>query len=55
MCTDYETIYKDIQTSVNKIGSSYVFAYPFGHYNDDTIQALKDNNVVLASFTKCSL
>ncbi len=48
MCTDYETIYKDIQTSVNKIGSSYVFAYPFGHYNDDTIQALKDNNVVLA-------
>ncbi len=48
MCSDYDTIYKDIKKSVEKVGSSYAFAYPFGHYNDDTIKALKNNGIRLA-------
>lgn len=48
MCTPYEDIDKDIKTSIEKVGSTYAFAYPFGHYNDDTIKALKNNNIKLA-------
>lgn len=49
MCTEYEDIYKDIKTSIEKIrGNNYAFAYPFGHYNDDTIKALKENGIQLA-------
>ena len=48
MCKDYQTIYKDIKTSVNKVKNTYAFAYPFGHYNENTINALKANKVKLA-------
>lgn len=48
MCTSYDKIYKDIKLSVSKVENTYAFAYPFGHYNDDTINALKKNNIKLA-------
>ena len=48
MCKDYDTIYKDIKTSVDLVKNTYAFAYPFGHYNDDTIKALKNNKIKLA-------
>lgn len=48
MCSSYDTINKDIATSVEKFKNTYAFAYPFGHYNDDTIKALKNNNIKLA-------
>ena len=48
MCTDYDTIYKDIKKSIEKVKNKYAFAYPFGHYNDRTIEALKNNGIQLA-------
>ncbi len=48
MCTSYDNIYKDIKTSVEKVKNTYAFAYPFGHYSDDTIKALKANKIKLA-------
>ncbi len=48
MCTSYKDIYNDIKTSVSKVGNNYAFAYPFGHYSDDTIAALKANGIKLA-------
>ena len=48
MCTQYEDIFNDIKTSIEKVGNTYSFAYPFGHYNDDTIEALKANGIKLA-------
>ena len=48
MCTEYNDIFFDIQKSIEKVDNNYAFAYPFGHYNDYTIDALKENNVKLA-------
>ncbi len=48
MCKDYNTINADIKTSVEKVKNSDSFAYPFGHYNDNTIKALKANGIKLA-------
>lgn len=49
MCSSYEDIDKDIKTSIEKLGNDVtVFAYPFGHYNNDTIKALKNNGIKLA-------
>ncbi len=48
MCKPYNEIYNDIKLSVQKVGSSYAFAYPFGHYNNNTINALKNNGIKLA-------
>ena len=48
MCKTYDEIYKDIKTSVDLVKNTYSFAYPFGHYNDNTIKALKNNNIKLA-------
>lgn len=48
MCAKYDDIYKDIKVSIEKIKNTYSFAYPFGHYSDDTIKALKANNIKLA-------
>ena len=48
MCKDYDTIYNDIKLSLEKVKNSYSFAYPFGHYNDKTIKALKENGIKLA-------
>ena len=48
MCAKYEDIYKDIKESINKIKNTNSFAYPFGHYNDNTIKALQENGIKLA-------
>ena len=48
MCSDYKTIYNDIKTSVDLVKNTDAFAYPFGHYTDDTIKALKENGIGLA-------
>ncbi len=48
MCSSYETIYKDITKSVQLVGNNNAFAYPFGHYNNNTITALKKNNIKYA-------
>ena len=41
-------INKDIKTSIEKMKNNDSFAYPFGHYNDNTIKALKENGIKLA-------
>lgn len=48
MCTPYDKIYEDIKISVSKVKNTWSFAYPFGHYNDNTIKALKENDIKLA-------
>ncbi|MBQ6284723.1 MAG: DUF5011 domain-containing protein [Bacilli bacterium] len=48
MCSDYETIYNDIKKSLEIVKNNNAFAYPFGHYNDDTIKALQNNGIKLA-------
>lgn len=48
MCKSYDEINNDIKTSVNLVKNTYAFAYPFGHYNDNTIKALKNNGIKLA-------
>lgn len=42
----------DITTSQSFIGSSTVFCYPFGHYNDDCIEILKEAGYEMAYTTK---
>ncbi len=48
MCKDYDTIYDDLKLSIEKVGNSDSFAYPFGHYNDNTIKAIKEAGIKLA-------
>ena len=48
MCTSYQDIYKDIETSIDLLKNTDSFAYPFGHYTDDTIEALKENGIHMA-------
>lgn len=48
MCSSYQEIYDDIKLSIKKLGNSNSFAYPYGHYNDTAIKALKDNGIKLA-------
>ena len=48
MCSSYDAIYKDIKKSIELLKNDDAFAYPFGHYNDNTIKALKENGIKLA-------
>ena len=49
MCETYKSIYNDLVTSKNKLNNNTtVFAYPFGHYSDDFIKALKDSGFKMA-------
>ena len=48
MCSSYKEIYDDINLSIKKLGNRESFAYPYGHYNDTAIKALKDNGIRLA-------
>ena len=41
-------IKKDIQKSIDLIGGTTTFAYPYGAYNDTSIQALKELNFQMA-------
>jgi peptidoglycan/xylan/chitin deacetylase (PgdA/CDA1 family) len=44
----YEKACEDLSTSARTLGGSTAFAYPFGHYNDSSIRALKATGYKLA-------
>ena len=44
----YDEIVGDLKASSEALGGANVFCYPFGHYNDTAIKALKDTNYILA-------
>lgn len=44
----YDQIVEDVKYSSAILGGANVFCYPFGHYNDTAIKALKDSNYILA-------
>lgn len=44
----YDQIVEDLNTSSQLLGNANVFCYPFGHYNDTAIKALKDTNYLMA-------
>lgn len=44
----YNEIVNDLKASSGTLGGANVFCYPFGHYNDTAIKALKDTNYILA-------
>lgn len=44
----YDQIANDLKESSKILGGANVFCYPFGHYNDTAIKALKDSNYILA-------
>ncbi|MCI8655177.1 MAG: DUF5011 domain-containing protein [Clostridia bacterium] len=48
----YEEAVQDVTKSKNIIGSCKVFCYPFGHYNDTSVKALKDSGYTLAFTTQ---
>ena len=49
MCKTYKEIKSDLQVTKDKLKNDpKIFAYPFGHYSDDFIKALKDTNFGLA-------
>lgn len=49
MCESYKGIYNDLVLSRNKLNNNpTIFAYPFGHYSDDFIKALKDSGFKMA-------
>lgn len=47
-----EELDEDIRRSVSHIGNHEVFAYPFGQFTDEYIEALKKNDFKLAFTTK---
>ena len=49
MCKTYKEIKNDLQVTKDKLKNNpKIFAYPFGHYSNDFIKALKDTNFDLA-------
>lgn len=49
MCESYKNIYNDLMTTKDKLKDNpTIFAYPFGHYSDDFIKALKDSGFKMA-------
>ena len=44
----HDQIVQDLKKSSETLGGANVFCYPFGHYNDTAIKALKDANYILA-------
>lgn len=44
----YEQIVEDLKASSAALGNANVFCYPFGHYNDTAIKALKDTDYIMA-------
>ena len=47
----YAEALEDVTKSRDLTGGAVIFCYPFGHYNDTAIQALKDANYKLAFTT----
>ncbi len=48
----YDKVVQDLKTSSEILGGSDVFCYPFGHYNDTAIKALKNTGFKLAVTTE---
>lgn len=48
MCMPYEDVLYDLNVSVENIGHNSALAYPFGHYNDNFIRALKEAGIHMA-------
>lgn len=49
MCESYKNIYNDLMITKDKLKDNpTIFAYPFGHYSDDFIKALKDSGFKMA-------
>lgn len=44
----YDQIVEDLKVSSAALGNANVFCYPFGHYNDTAIKALKDTDYIMA-------
>ena len=44
----YDQILADLKTSSDVLGGANVFCYPFGHYNETAIRALKDSSYIMA-------
>ena len=44
----YDQILADLNTSSEILGGANIFCYPFGHYNDTAIKALKDSPFIMA-------
>lgn len=44
----YDQIVEDLKVSSEVLGNANVFCYPFGHYNDTAIKALKDTGYIMA-------
>lgn len=47
-----DEVMEDLQISINKLGSSKYFAYPYGEYNEETIDVLEILGFKLAFTTK---
>lgn len=44
----YDQIVEDLKISSEVLGNANIFCYPFGHYNDTAIKALKDTGYIMA-------
>ena len=48
MCATYDFVSNDTKLSIEATGHNNAYAYPFGHYNDNLIKALKENGIKMA-------
>ena len=48
----HDEILKDLNESSERLGNATIFCYPFGHYNDTAISALKDSPFIMAFTTE---
>ena len=44
----HDQILEDLNESSERLGNANIFCYPFGHYNDTAISALKDSPFIMA-------
>lgn len=48
----HDQILEDLNESSERLGNATIFCYPFGHYNDTAISALKDSPFIMAFTTE---